>query len=213
MLNEIDHVTVGAADLERGADHMRRLLGIDMPMGGKHADMSTHNRVMRTTDGEFLEMIAIDPEAPAPGRPRWFGLDLPARRARLAQGPAPVGWVIRTDDLDGVVAKSPVDLGPVKAMSRGTRSWRLTVPDDGVGALGGIVPGFIQWDGPPHPSAGMQPSGLVLEAVIVRHPDPAAVAEFLAAVGIAPLAAVEEAAVPGLAFVLRRPDGTRRVLA
>jgi hypothetical protein len=39
------------------------------------------------------------------------------------------------------------------------------------------------------------------------------VADFLAAVGIAPLAAVEEAAVPGLAFVLRRPDGTRRVLA
>jgi hypothetical protein len=65
MRNEIDHVTVGAADLESGAADMRRLLGIDMPAGGKHADMATHNRLMRTTDGEFLELLAIDPEAPA----------------------------------------------------------------------------------------------------------------------------------------------------
>jgi hypothetical protein len=28
----------------------------------------------------YLEIIATDPEAPAPGRPRWFGLDQPALR-------------------------------------------------------------------------------------------------------------------------------------
>lgn len=35
----------------------------------------------------------MDPDAPAPARPRWFALDSPALQARLAWGPALVQWL------------------------------------------------------------------------------------------------------------------------
>lgn len=34
-------------------------------------------------DGMYLEVIAVDPDAPAPTRPRWFSLDDPTMQ---------VGW-------------------------------------------------------------------------------------------------------------------------
>ena len=46
--------------------------------------MSTHNHLMRLGNSAFLEVISIDPDAPAPARTRWFDLDDPAMRARLA---------------------------------------------------------------------------------------------------------------------------------
>src|SRR5690606_19807288 len=130
-------------------------LGIEMPAGGKHPDMGTHNCVARVGDGVFLELIAIDPEAPRPARPRWFGLDDPGPAARLAVRPRPVGWVLRTDNLARVTDASQVDLGAPLAMSRGTRSWRITVPATGCTAFDGLTPAVIEWSEGPHPSSGM----------------------------------------------------------
>ena len=48
--------------------------------------MGTHNRVLGMAGGMYLEVIAIDPDAAAPERPRWFGLDEPAMRERLRGG-------------------------------------------------------------------------------------------------------------------------------
>ena len=61
----LDHVTLGASSLDAGAAALREALGIDIPPGGKHPDMSTHNRVVNVGDARFLELIAIDPDAPA----------------------------------------------------------------------------------------------------------------------------------------------------
>ena len=51
----------------------------------------THNRVMAiSSEGIpdcYLEVIAIDPEAPEPGRPRWFGLDNPELREAVRESP------------------------------------------------------------------------------------------------------------------------------
>jgi hypothetical protein len=55
--------------------------------------MGTHNRLLKLGAGRFLEVIAIDPEAPAPGRRRWFDLDAPFMRQRLARGPDLIHWV------------------------------------------------------------------------------------------------------------------------
>ena len=112
--------------------------------------MSTHNPLLNIGDSCFLELIAIDPAAPAPSRKRWIGLDDPTLIARLADSPRGVGWVVRTDTLERVVAGSPVQLGAPKAMSRGTRSWRLTVPDAGGMPYAGLVPAFIEWSPGPH---------------------------------------------------------------
>lgn len=87
---------------------------------------------------------AIDPEAPAPGRTRWFTLDDPATQARLKVGPRVLCWVVGTDGLDAVIAASPVDLGEVVFFQRGERTWRLTVPADGHLPEGGLLPALIE---------------------------------------------------------------------
>jgi catechol 2,3-dioxygenase-like lactoylglutathione lyase family enzyme len=204
---QIDHVTIGAADLEAGADFVRSRLDAEIPNGGKHPHMSTHNKVARVGDGVFLEIIAIDSGASAPTRPRWFGLDDPAQKARLAEGPAPIGWVVRTDDMAAVQIRSPVDLGPALSLSRGNLTWKLTIPDSGMQPFSGLIPAFIEWDGEPHPSANMAFPGPRLKAVTLRHQRPKEVESALRALGIAHLASVEQAGEASLAFSFELPNG------
>lgn len=46
----------------------------------------THNRCLGMEDGIYLEVIAVDPEAPPPSRPRWFGLDDPSMQVGAGEG-------------------------------------------------------------------------------------------------------------------------------
>lgn len=210
MPHHLDHVTVGAATLEAGTAYLNAQLGVDMPAGGKHPDMSTHNCVMNVGAEHFLELIAIDPEAaPVPHR-RWFGLDDPRVQSRLATRPRGLGWVVRTEDIASVQAASPVDLGRIAPMSRGGRSWRLTVREDGLMPFDGLVPGFIEWSAGPHPSTNMRFLGPELVAVKLGHPDAAALGRTLQALQCDRLADVAYAAEPTLRLVFKMPDGSLR---
>ena len=100
MANKIDHIVVGSSTLAQGVSAMQAQLGVTVPDGSKHTAMSTHNCVMQTGNESFFELIAIDPEAPDPGRVRWFTLDDPATQRRLAERPRALCWVVGTDDLD-----------------------------------------------------------------------------------------------------------------
>lgn len=206
MHNKIDHFAIGAADLDQGVGALKAALGVTVPRGGKHAAMSTHNCVIQAGGERFLEIIAIDPEAPPPGRMRWFTLDDPATQSRLVERPRALCWVVGTDALDEIVAGSPVDLGEVVPFSRGDRSWRLTVPRDGSLPEAGLLPAFIEWSPGPHPSNGMQDLGVVLKAVKLTHPDPERLRELLQALHVDHLAVVEEGP-RGLAFLLDTPVG------
>ncbi|MDB6176400.1 VOC family protein [Paracoccus sp. Z330] len=206
MNNRIDHIAIGAANLEQGQAALRDILGVTVPPGGKHEAMSTHNCVMQTGNQTFLEIIAIDPDAPAPGRVRWFSLDDDATRDRIAQRPRALCWVVGTDDLDAVVAASPIDLGEVIELSRGGRSWRLTVPRDGHLPEGGLLPAFIEWSPGPHPSQGQQDLGVRLQSVVLTHPRPAELNGTLVALGIDHLARVDQGPA-GLSFAVDTPDG------
>ena len=62
----IDHITVTAATLEAGARAVEQALGVRALSGGTHPRMGTHNLLLRLGDTLFLEIIAIQPEAPAP---------------------------------------------------------------------------------------------------------------------------------------------------
>ncbi len=210
----IDHITLGADSLAGGTAYLREMLGVEAPAGGKHADMGTHNCVMRIGSGVFLELLAIDPEASALGRPRWFNMDDPAQQARIAQKPIPVGWVLSVDDLAKAQASSIVDLGPVKAMSRGSRSWKLTVPDSGRSAFDGLMPALIEWSPGPHPSEGMSFPGPVLKQLILRHPAARELGAALDAIGAGHLAQIEEdSAGPSMAFVFSLSDGATRTFS
>ncbi|WP_299407316.1 VOC family protein [uncultured Roseobacter sp.] len=208
MHNKIDHFAIGADTLDQGIIAMAQALGVEVPRGGKHEAMSTHNCVMQAGNESFFELIAIDPEAPAdPGRTRWFSLDEPTTQARLAERPRALCWVVGTDDLDGVLAASPVDLGEVVLFTRGDRSWRLTVPRDGSLPMGGLLPAFIEWSPGPHPSTGQQDLGVTLEQIQLSHPDPDALTKVLEALNVDHLADVQEGPA-ALSFALNTQKGS-----
>ncbi|MGB1236073.1 MAG: VOC family protein [Planktomarina sp.] len=207
MQNKIDHFAIGADNLDQGVAAMETALGVTVPRGGKHDAMSTHNCVMQAGNESFFELIAIDPDAPAdPGRTRWFTLDDAGTQARIADRPRALCWVVNTDDLDAVIAASPVDLGEVVLFTRGDRSWRLTVPQDGHLPMGGLLPAFIEWSPGPHPSTGQQDLGVTLDKVQLSTPDAAALTDILKALQVDHLAEVSEGPA-ALSFALNTPNG------
>jgi hypothetical protein len=210
MHNRIDHFAIGADSLEQGQAALETLLGIAVPRGGTHEAMGTHNCVMQSGNESFLEILSVDPEAPEPDRARWFSLDDPATRQRIAERPRPLCWVVGTDDLDAVIAASPVDLGEVVEFARGDRTWRLTVPADGHLPEGGLLPAFIEWSPGPHPSTAQQDLGVTLTSIVLTHPDPGKLTAMLKALGVDHLARVEQGP-PALAFELDSPNGPVRI--
>jgi hypothetical protein len=207
---ELDHLVIAAASLEAGTIWLNEKLGVTIPAGGRHSLMGTHNRLMQLGHGTFLELIAIDPEAPPPGRRRWFGLDDPEIQARLAREPAFLTWVARCDDIEAAAAASQIDVGPVEEGRRGHLIWQITIPRDGSTPEGGLFPTLIHWPDGRGPAANMADLGCRLEALRIRHPEPGRLAAALAAIGAGDIATIEPAGAdtpPGLTALIGSPRG------
>lgn len=214
----VDHLVVVARNLDEGSDAIEKLLGVRPLPGGEHPAMGTHNRLLGLGEGCYLEVIAVNPEAPAPERARWFEMDTDAMRERLKAGPCLVTWALRTREIEALASASAVPLGPVRPMSRGGLAWRLTLTEDGSLPAGGLVPFLIQWgEGTPHPSSRLPDSGCRLVSLGGRHPKPALVSDALASLGASALLRVElSALVPGVtpcSLPEPVPDPPRRLSA
>lgn len=172
MQNQLDHIAIGATDLTEGNIFLRSIFGVDIPLGGKHVHMGTHNRLMNLQNKSYFELIAIDQDATPPHRPRWFGLDEPATHEKLQKGPAPLSWIVQTNNLDAVLDNSPVELGEVLELHRDDLTWRLTVPNDGKPVMGGLIPAFIEWPPNMHPSHTLPDLGVRLEKITLSHSEP-----------------------------------------
>jgi Glyoxalase-like domain len=177
---EVDHLVIVADSLAEGRDWCSRTLGVEPQAGGTHALMGTHNLLLALSGPAFeqayLEIIAIDPDAPAPGRARWFGMDDPTLRARVrAEGPQLAGFVARSAMIDmhrwGLI-NARYQPGPILKASRptpaGLLSWQIVVADDGRPLGGGAVPTLIQWQGTTHPCAQLEDRGVRLQSLTVR---------------------------------------------
>lgn len=201
----LDHIAVAATALEAGVAATEAALGLALAGGGRHAAMGTHNRLMGLGD-TYLEVIAIDPEAPGPGRPRWFDLD------RFAGPPRLTNWILRCDDLEAALARAPAGCGRPMAFERNGLRWRMAVPKDGILPFGGLFPALIQWEGeaagPDHPRNRLPVTGARLARLSVVTPEAAA---FGAA--LAPL--LDDARVeimpglPRLSALIETPHGVR----
>jgi hypothetical protein len=210
LTSELDHIVLAAASLEAGVEHVHSVLGIHPGPGGRHGRMGTHNAVLRLGEALYLEVLAVDPAAPSPGRPRWFGLDRlgPDSPPRLA------AWVVRTNDLGAAVAESPVKLGQVEPMSRAGLRWLITVPADGMPPSGGVAPAMIQWLSQPHPAGRMDNTGCRLAALEVHHPEAGELRILLDAVGFrGPVSIVDLPAgrTPYLVAHIDTPSGRRQL--
>jgi hypothetical protein len=167
---EPDHVVVAARTLEEGAAWCETTFGATPVEGGRHATMGTHNRLLGLGPGGYarmyLEIIALDPDAPAPARARWFDLDSPAVRAEVAAAPRLVHWVARCSDVDRAIAAlraaghDPGDAIAAERMTaHGVLRWRISLRDDGRRPAAGAVPLLIEW-GSAHPCDRLPASGV-----------------------------------------------------
>lgn len=211
-MTELDHLAIAAHTLEQGLAHVREALGVDMPYGGKHPRMGTHNHLLRLGERVYVEIIAIDPSAPPPPRPRWFQLDDPALQAELRVAPRLVTWVVRTTQIAEVLLASSRPLGAIEPMTRDDLRWLLTFPNDGALVDGGMFPAVIQWPAGPHPANRLRDLGCTLERFEAQHPDPAAYRRDLASIGADRHVEITQAA-PGaraaLVAHIRTPEGIR----
>ncbi|WP_018632793.1 VOC family protein [Neomegalonema perideroedes] len=204
----IDHLVIGAASLEQGQDWLEERLGAPASPGGRHDFMGTHNLLWRLGPQTYLELLAIDPAAAAPSRPRWFGLDDPAVQARLKVSPRLIGWGLATDDIARDSLLSPLGLGPVEAMSRGERRWSLTIPDGPYTEHRALLPFLIQWQGP-SPAQSLPETGLSLSRLVIETPETATIETELKALGARNLVELRETALGGnkLMAELNTPEG------
>ena len=170
-----DHLVVAAATLEQGVAWCEETFGLTPGPGGQHPQFSTHNRLLKISTAAFpdafLEIIAIDPAAPSPGRARWFGLDDPALQKRLDESPRLIHAVARSTMLDmhrwGLISVGCHPGEPVNASrqtAHGLLAWQILVREDGALLCGGALPTLIQWQGA-HPAQRMADSGVTLQSL------------------------------------------------
>ena len=204
----IDHLVVTAPTLDAGARYVHAALDAKSEPGGEHARMGTHNRLLKLGESLYLEIIAINPAAPRPSRPRWFGLDriAPDFPPRLAT------WVARSTDIDASLAAAGEILGEVEPMTRGTLSWRITIPADGVPPFDGVMPALIQWDTEEHPASRLRPTHCRLARLEARHTHADRIRRALHMIGCnEPLRITETfpGELPSLTAVIETPAGRR----
>jgi hypothetical protein len=178
----LDHLVWGGPDLEADIVRLEHLTGVRAAIGGQHRGEGTWNALLRLGPASYLELIAPDPRQPAPSHPRWLGLDALTR-------PRLITWAAKADRLEQRTAAARAagaHLGETRAGRRELRdgrvlAWRLTYPDPGPD--GGLVPFLIDWGESQHPAL-TAPAGITVVELHGEHPEPAAVAARLAALGV-----------------------------
>ena len=171
MNTGLDHIVIGAATLEQGVAYIREALGIEIPLGGEHLHMGTHNHLMQLGNEIFLEVMAINPQAVAPNRPRWFGLDDPFVKAQLEEQPRLLTWVVNTPDVSSLKQQSIFEFGAIASMNRGDIEWLITIPADGSLPGAGMLPTLIEWRNDTHPSNRYPDLGCSLQKLEIHHPN------------------------------------------
>jgi hypothetical protein len=201
MTLALDHIAVAAATLEGGTAWVEMALHLPLAGGGKHPHMGTHNRLLSLGD-LYLEVIAIDPAAPAPPCPRWFDLD------HFRGPPRLTNWICRTDDLDAALAAAPPGTGTATDLLRGDYRWRFAVPASGKLPFDGCHPALIQWQGDLHPAKSLRDHGIRLTGLAITHPDAPALRAALR--GLAdPRVSVETGPYHAIRATFSTPHGPR----
>lgn len=201
----VDHVILGARDLDAGIAWLEARTGVRPIPGGQHPGRGTRNALLALGGGRYLELLAPDPtQVPGP---------LTSALVKLAT-PKLVGWALAATDMESVVAHGRSALIPLEGPSGGSRArpdgrlleWRALGFKELEGAS---VPFFIEWSAASlHPSTD-SPQGCRLVSLEVRRPDSATLRALLSSLGSS--VTVTEGATEGLSLHLDTPKGFVRL--
>jgi hypothetical protein len=203
LLGIVDHLVYATPDLNRGVEEIEKLLGVRATPGGQHPGLGTRNALIALGPAVYLEIIAPDPQQPAPKAPRPFGID-DLKESRM------VAWAAKRanlDDLRDRASRNGVSLGAVTSGSRRRTdgvllSWRYTDPRTVL--ADGIVPFYIDWGQSPHPAQTAAQGGSLV-ALRAEHPDAQRVQRLLRDIELDLL--VQPGAKPALVTIIDSPRG------
>ena len=205
MIDAVDHLLIGAADLDAGIQWVYGRTGVRAAFGGVHPGGGTRNALLSLQRRRYLEVIAPDP---AQSEYR-FRVDV-----RSLARPQLVTWAAATPDADAVARRARAAGLEVTGPDAGSRArpdgvvlrWRIVSVKNDLGSAGvEPIPFFIEWDPrSPHPSID-SPGGCDLLSFRIAHPRPADLKAALDALGIS--VPVDAAERPRLTATLSTPRG------
>jgi Glyoxalase-like domain len=136
---------IAVSDLEAAAHELEGRYGLASVEGGRHPGWGTANRIVPLGDA-YLELVSVvdEREAALSAFGRW--VEGASKRVR------PLGWAVRTQELDDVARRLGLTIGAGSRMDRAGRPlrWRHAGVDRAVTEPS--LPFFIQWgDGTPFP--------------------------------------------------------------
>lgn len=204
-VSAVDHLILGASDLDAGIAWFEKATGVKAVLGGVHPGVGTRNALASLGGKRYLEILAPDP-AQSEFK---FRIDV-----RKLTEPRLVNWAAGTADVEAVAkrgAATGYELFGPRAGSRArpdgkTLRWELlgVMHDLEVNGVDPI-PFFIEWAADAvHPSQE-SPTGCELTAFAIEHPNHGKVKKTLAALGLE--AEVKKAAAARLGATLSTPKG------
>jgi hypothetical protein len=136
----LDHVLLAVRDLDEAAGHLESEHGLTSYVGGSHPAWGTGNRIV-PLGGSYLELIAVVDESTAATTDigRWVA----AGAAALG---APIGWVVRPNDLDAMTERLGITAfeGSRERPDGVTLRWRMAGIERARAAP--ALPWFIDWE-------------------------------------------------------------------
>jgi hypothetical protein len=203
---ELDHVLIAVPELASAAREIEARHGLASVEGGRHPGWGTANRIVPLGE-TYLELVAVvdEGEAALSAFGRWV-----AGAIRTASSPLghPLGWAVRTHELDVVARRHGLTVRSGSRPAPGGELLRWRSAGIEQAAADPSLPFFIAWgEGTPFPGRAdaSHPAGRVEVARLVVEGD----AERLAArLGGSTLPIVVRAGAPALAsIVLSAPAG------
>jgi hypothetical protein len=134
---ELDHVLIAVRDLSSAVLEFEARYGLMSVEGGRHAAWGTANRIVPLGE-TYLELVAVvdQEEAAQSAFGRWVATSPPN---------APLGWAIRTNDLDAIAGRLGLRVasGSRPTSSGELLSWRIAGVEQSMLEPG--LPFFIEW--------------------------------------------------------------------